>query len=120
MKEHGWRSPGWGEGGRDAPGSAVATAPDVQGTGLGTRVMDAVGDLIRAGFELGTLGTGAHRFYERLGWETWPGQAYVRTATGTERTPDEEGLIMILRTPTTPDLDAAAPIGCEWRPGDVW
>ena len=39
---------------------------------------------------------------------------------GRERTPDEEGFIMILRTPTTPDLDAAAPIGCEWRPADVW
>ena len=82
--------------------------------------MDDVGDIIRAGFELGTLGTGAHGFYERLGWETWAGQAFVRTGSGTERTPDEEGFIMILRTPNTPDLDTDGPISCEWRPGDVW
>lgn len=99
---------------------AVATAPDRRGTGLGTQVMAEVGAIIRDGYELGALGTGAHGFYERLGWQTWPGQAYLRTATGTVRTPDEEGFIMVLRTPTTPPLDDAAPISCEWRVGDVW
>ena len=44
---------------------AVATAPDRQGKGYGSVVMDAVGAHIRAGFELGALGTGRHRFYER-------------------------------------------------------
>jgi aminoglycoside 2'-N-acetyltransferase I len=99
---------------------AVATAPDAQGSGFGTLVMEEIGAIIREGYELGTLGTGAHRFYERLGWETWPGHAFVRTPGGVERTPDEEGFIMILRTPATPDLDPAAPISCQWRPGDVW
>ena len=99
---------------------AVATAPDQQGTGLGTRVMEEVGAVIRDGSELGALGTGAHRFYERLGWETWPGPAYVRTPTGLERTPDEDGYIMVLRTPSTPPLPERAPISCDWRPGDVW
>jgi len=27
---------------------------------------------------------------------------------------------MVLRTPSTPALDEAAPISCDWRPGDVW
>jgi len=99
---------------------AVATAPDVQGSGLGTVVMHEVGRIIHDGYDLGTLGTGAHRFYARLGWETWPGQAFVRMPGGPVRTPDEEGFIMILRTPATPTLDPGAAISCEWRPGDVW
>jgi aminoglycoside 2'-N-acetyltransferase I len=99
---------------------AVATAPDRQGSGVGTRVMDKVGGIIRDGYDLGALGTGAHRFYGRLGWETWRGQAFVRTSEGPKRTPDEEGFIMVLRTPLTPDLNMTAPISCEWRPGDVW
>jgi aminoglycoside 2'-N-acetyltransferase I len=99
---------------------AVATAPDQQGTGLGTRVMAEIGAVIRESYELGALGTGAHGFYERLGWQTWAGQAYLRTAAGPVRTPAEEGYIMVLRTPLTPALDDGAPISCEWRPGDVW
>ena len=36
-------------------------------------------------------------------------------------TPEEDGLVMVRRTPTTPsDLDLDAPISCDWRPGDVW
>jgi len=35
-------------------------------------------------------------------------------------TPDEDGYIMVLTTPTTPQLSLEAPISCEWRPGDVW
>ena len=99
---------------------AVATAPSRQRTGLGTRVMADVGTYVRERFEIGALGTGSHGFYERLGWETWRGPAFVRTSDGERRTPDEEGYIMVLRTPSTPALDLAAPISCEWRPGDVW
>ena len=99
---------------------AVATAPDRQGRGHGTAVMRAVGDHIRDHFELGALGTGAHHFYERLGWETWQGQAFVRAAEGLTRTPDEEGYILVLRTPTSPAFGLTEPITCDWRPGDVW
>jgi aminoglycoside 2'-N-acetyltransferase I len=99
---------------------AVATEPGRQGQGLGTAVMQAATDHIRSDYELGALGTGAHPFYERLGWQTWTGRAYVRTDDGRERTPDEEGHIMVLRTPTTPPLQEGAEITCDWRPGDVW
>jgi aminoglycoside 2'-N-acetyltransferase I len=37
-----------------------------------------------------------------------------------ERTPEEDGGILILRTPMTPPLDLTAALSCEWRPGDVW
>lgn len=99
---------------------AVATDPSVQGEGLGSRVMRDVADYIRDRFELGALGTGAVHFYERLGWIRWLGPTFVRTAGGLVRTPDEDGYILILLTPSSPPLDLAAPLSCEWRPGDVW
>lgn len=99
---------------------AVATAPERHGEGLGTLVMEDVGAIIAARYELGALGTGSHRFYARLGWQTWRGPCFVRTTEGERRTPDEEGFIMVLRTPSTPPIDLADPISCDWRPGDVW
>jgi aminoglycoside 2'-N-acetyltransferase I len=99
---------------------AVATDPVHQGRGHGTSVMRDVTAYIRDGFELGCLGTGAHHFYERLGWVTWHGPAFVRTPDGPVRTPDDEGFILVLPTPSSPHLDLSAPISCEWRPGDVW
>jgi aminoglycoside 2'-N-acetyltransferase I len=99
---------------------AVATAPDRQGRGLGSTVMGDVGTHIREQFELGALGTGRPAFYERLGWRTWKGPSSVRTAAGNRRTPDDDGYILVLPTPTSPRLDLTAPISCDWRPGDVW
>jgi aminoglycoside 2'-N-acetyltransferase I len=99
---------------------AVATEPTRQSRGYGTRLMTDVDDYVRARFELGALGTGAHHFYERLGWRTWRGPAFVRTDGGPVRTPDEDGYILVLETPTSPVLDISGAISCEWRPGDVW
>jgi aminoglycoside 2'-N-acetyltransferase I len=58
--------------------------------------------------------------YERLGWLTWAGPAFVRTSDGPLRTPDDEGYILVLRTPTSPVFDLTEPISCDWRPGDAW
>lgn len=99
---------------------AVATAPDRQGTGLGSIVMADVTSYIRDRFELGALGTGRHRFYGRLGWVTWAGPSFVRTPDGPRRTADEDGYILVLPTASSPPLDLTAPISCDWRPGDVW
>jgi len=99
---------------------AVATAPDRQGMGLGSRLMDDVTAWIRDRFELGALGTGRHSFYERLGWRTWTGPSSVRTPNGDRRTPDDDGYILVLATASSPPLDPSAPISCDWRPGDVW
>ena len=99
---------------------AVATDPAHGGQGHGTVVMRYASDYIRDDFELGALGTGAHHFYERLGWLTWRGPAFVRTPEGPVRTRDDEGFILVLPTPSSPDLDLSAPISCDWRPGDVW
>lgn len=99
---------------------AVATAPDAQGAGHGTLVMTEVTAHIREHFALGALGSGRHRFYERLGWRRWLGPAFVRAADGPRRTPDDEGFILILATPTSPPLDPTLPISCDPRPGDDW
>lgn len=99
---------------------AVGTAPDRQGAGFGSTVMTDVTAYIRDHFELGALGTGRHAFYQRLGWLTWQGPAFVRTPAGPRPTPDEDGYIMVLPTPRSPQLDLTATISCEWRSGDVW
>jgi len=99
---------------------AVATAPPRQGVGFGSQVMADVTTYIRDEFALGALGTGRHGFYERLGWLTWIGPSSVRTAEGIRPTPDDDGYILVLRTPASPALDLATPITCDWRSGDVW
>ena len=99
---------------------AVATAPDSQRRGYGTAVMREVNDHVVANFELGALGTGSQPFYERLGWQVWRGPSSVRTTEGEQPTPGEDGYIMVLLTPSSPEIDLEAPISCDWRPGDVW
>lgn len=100
---------------------AVATLPARQRRGLGTAVMQAVGDLIRARFDVGLLSTGEHSFDERLGWERWRGPTYVRAASGTiGRSRDDDDSIMMLRCAATRDLDATAEITCDERSGDSW
>ena len=99
---------------------AVATRPDHENRGIGSAVMEAIDEHIDATYELGALGTGRLSFYERLGWVRWRGPTSVRTADGEQRTPDEDGFVMVRRTPTSPPLDLDAPISCDWRTGDVW
>ncbi len=99
---------------------AVATDPTLQGRGFGTQVMGAAGAHIADAYEIGALGTGEFGFYERLGWRRWRGPTSVRTENGRERTPDEDGYVMVLATPASRALDWDAELSCEWRPGDVW
>lgn len=99
---------------------AVATRPDSQRKGHGTRLMAAVQEHIRATYELGALSAANPPFYARLGWELWQGPTAVRTARGTVRTPEDDDGIMILTTPAYPSFDRRAFLSCPWRPGDVW
>ncbi|HEV7810471.1 MAG TPA: GNAT family N-acetyltransferase [Candidatus Limnocylindrales bacterium] len=100
---------------------AVAVAPERHGLGIGTAVMEAVDAIIRGQFELGALGTGAHHFYERLGWRSWTGPGSVRAPDGDRPTPDDDGFILWLPTRRTPpSVTGSEPLSCDWRPGDVW
>jgi aminoglycoside 2'-N-acetyltransferase I len=100
---------------------AVAIDPRRQRTGLGSRLMTDIRSIILERYELGALATGTPEFYERLGWIRWTGPTYVRTRTRLRRTPEEDGGILVLPTPTTPfSLDLSSAISCDWRRGDVW
>jgi aminoglycoside 2'-N-acetyltransferase I len=99
---------------------AVATLPRCQGDGHGTRVMERIGALIRSGYELGVLGTDAHHFYERLGWERWQGESWVRRPGGLERTAEDDDGLMLLRTGASAAIALDGAIACAERPGDVW
>jgi aminoglycoside 2'-N-acetyltransferase I len=99
---------------------AVATLPARQGEGHGTRVMERIGGLIGSGFELGVLGTEAHHFYERLGWERWRGESWVRRRGGLERTAWDDPGIMLLRIGPSAAIALDGRITCDERPGDVW
>jgi aminoglycoside 2'-N-acetyltransferase I len=98
----------------------VAALPGRQGEGHGTRVMERAGALIRAGYALGVLGTDAHHFYERLGWERWQGESWVRRPGGLERTAEDDDGLMVLRTGPSAAIALDGAIVCDERPGDVW
>ncbi len=84
------------------------------------QVLSRINDLIREQYVLGALSTGTREFYERLGWERWSGPTFVNGPHGLERTPDDDGGILILRAPRSPELDLDGDIVADWRAGDVW
>lgn len=98
----------------------VATAPGLQGQGLGSLAMARLADVLRAEFDFGALSTSRHGFYERLGWERWRGPTYVRKGGSLSRTPDEDDGIMVLRFGPSAAVDLHAPVVCEARSGDDW
>ena len=99
---------------------AIATRPSHRRQGLGSLVIEGVGELIDRSYQLGALATGLVGFYERRGWVAWRGPTWVRTEAGTVRTAEEDGNIFVRLTPTSPELDLSAPVSCEWPPGDAW
>jgi len=100
----------------------VATRGDRRGVGLATAVMRVVGRVIRGGYELGALadGTRIPGFYQRLGWETWRGPTFVAGPEGPVRTAEDDGGILVLRTPVTAGLEVTGALVGDWRAGDVW
>jgi aminoglycoside 2'-N-acetyltransferase I len=99
---------------------AVATVAAHRRQGHGTTVMRHIGALICERYALGALSTGTYAFYEPLGWERWRGPTFVDGPNGRERTPGDDGDIMILRTSRSSGLDLDGDIVCDWRLGDVW
>jgi aminoglycoside 2'-N-acetyltransferase I len=100
----------------------VATRGDRRRRGLATLVMRAANRVVEEAYELGALsdGTRIPGFYERLGWERWQGPTFVAAPQGRVRTAEEDGSVLVLRTPATADLDPTGPLVCDWRAGDVW
>ena len=84
--------------------------------------MAEVGRVVRREYELGALadGTGIPGFYQRLGWETWLGPTFVEGSDGPVRTEEDDGGVLVLRTPATAGLEVTGALVCDWRAGDVW
>jgi aminoglycoside 2'-N-acetyltransferase I len=100
----------------------VATRADRRRRGLSGLVMREVGRVVEHGFQLGGLadGSGIPGFYQRFGWERWQGPTFVAAPEGRVRTAEDDGGVLVLRTPATGELDLTAPLTCDWRAGDVW
>jgi aminoglycoside 2'-N-acetyltransferase I len=100
----------------------VATRHDRRRQGLARLLMQEADRIIKERCQLGALsdGTGIPGFYQRLGWERWQGPTFVDAPGGPLRTAEEDGSVLVLRTPTTGDLDLTASLTCDWRAGDVW
>ena len=101
---------------------AVAVRADRRGHGLGSALMEEAEDVVRRAYDLGALSTEerARGLYVRRGWQPWAGETWVLAPDGPRRTPDEDDGVLVLQTPTSPELDLAGRLGCDWRPGDVW
>lgn len=100
----------------------VATLPHEQGRGYGAAVMTEIGRILDEAYVIGALATGRNAFYESLAWETWRGPTWVRMADGEMvRSADEDGDVMIRRTPRTPPaIRLDDPIAIDWRPEAPW
>jgi aminoglycoside 2'-N-acetyltransferase I len=101
---------------------ALGVRRDRRRRGYAAAAMGAVEELIDATEDLGALsdGTGIDGFYQRRGWLTWAGPTFADSPAGVVWTPDDDGGVLVWRTPTSPRLDLSAPLGCDWREGDVW
>ena len=101
---------------------AVAVRAERRGRGLGSALMEEVEGLVLRAYDLGALSAveRARRLYERRGWKAWAGETWVLSPDGPRRTPDEDDSVLVLETPTSPEVDLTATLACDWRPGDVW
>lgn len=82
--------------------------------------MAEIATVVRRELEMGALSTGAHQFYERLGWERWRGPTFARHGRTATRTEEDDDTIMVLRFGASATVGLTAPLSCEGRCGDDW
>ncbi|MGH8926808.1 MAG: GNAT family N-acetyltransferase, partial [Acidimicrobiia bacterium] len=61
---------------------AVATLPELQGLGFGSKVMRRLASEVDAEFVIACLQTDEVAFYEQVGWQLWPGPLGGRSEQG--------------------------------------
>ncbi len=122
-----WLQAGSGPPLRTAYVELVATAPDCQGRGLATAVMERLArEIAGQNYALGALCPARDGLYRRLGWEYWRGPLFIRQpglpgAPQPWLLPTPEERVMILRLPRTPPLDLELALSAEWRAGgELW
>ncbi|WP_051963135.1 GNAT family N-acetyltransferase [Deinococcus misasensis] len=98
---------------------AMAVHPQFQRQGIGRQMMAQVNHLIQRAYDFGALGASDEGFglYLQTGWQVWPGELGVLSFQGIERTPEEEGGVMVY--PAFPE-DPSHMLICDFRSGDVW
>jgi aminoglycoside 2'-N-acetyltransferase I len=99
---------------------SVAVRPDRRRRGIGASLMNELGRVIRAAYELGALGAteeGA-ALYRSRGWKQWQGETWALSPSGPVRTESEDGDIYVLEVAA--ELDRHKPLTCDWRDGDPW
>lgn len=99
---------------------SVATHPRFRHRGYAASAMHEIACVIEETYDIGGLSTGIPEFYLKLGWELWRGMTFVNAPEGHVRTMEEDGGVLVLRTPRTGVIDLEAPITCDYRFGDVW
>ena len=100
---------------------AVAVRADLRRHGLGGRLMAEVERAAGAAHELAALSTSelGAAFYAARGWTPWRGPTSALTPGGVVRTPDDDGGVLVLRSPGA-GLDLTGELTCDWRAGDLW
>ncbi|WP_216852768.1 GNAT family N-acetyltransferase [Phytoactinopolyspora halotolerans] len=100
----------------------LAVRKDRRRRGYAAAMMKAAEQITASAYDLGALsdGTGIDGFYQRRGWLTWQGPTWALTPDGIRRTRDDDGGVMVFKTPTSPELGLDEAIVCDWRSGDVW
>ena len=96
----------------------MATHADHRQRGYGAAVMRRLQAEI-SGYDLGALSPAVPEWYARLGWQRWRGPLWIEHDGALEATPDDE-MVLIYRTPRTPQLDLAASLTAPWRPFELW
>ena len=99
---------------------AVAVAAAHRRRGVASAVVAGLEEVVRGAYDLGALGAtddGA-ALYAARGWRRWRGPTSVLGPSGTVRTPDDDGAVLVLPGAVPLDLDGT--LTCDWRDGDVW
>ncbi|GAA2378969.1 MULTISPECIES: GNAT family N-acetyltransferase [Gordonia] len=101
---------------------AVAVDAAYRRRGIGDALMHQVDGIVARAYDFGALGASddGRRLYLRHCWERWSGPLGVLTQSGVQSTPDDEGAVLVLRTPETAEIDTDGRLICEFRRGDVW
>jgi aminoglycoside 2'-N-acetyltransferase I len=97
---------------------AVSTLPSRQNEGYGTATMQRLAETISE-YKIGCLQTDRMSFYAPLGWQEWRGPLAGRSDDGLIPTPEQRG-VMVLRLPTTPELDLDSLLTIERQPHRIW
>ncbi|MBI3429068.1 MAG: GNAT family N-acetyltransferase [Actinobacteria bacterium] len=98
----------------------VATRPDHQHQGFGSKLLQVSSDLIFNQFELGALSSSKKALYRNFGWQDWKGPSFVIHDGHWIRSASEDCGIMVLKTRADISWNSSSRIACEDRSGDAW